>query len=121
VTTETIEFSERRIRRAEGSIYARDYAGEDVYRLSASRLVQHVRSRRAANAGPATSKTDLTYIGVVLEMARAVGSYSVNPKVVKEARHTCRRLHLIGESNRREAGQTKRRLALPAAGRDSDG
>jgi hypothetical protein len=30
-----------------------------------------------------------------------VGSYPVDPKVVKEAQSACRRLHLIGESNRR--------------------
>jgi integrase len=75
---------------------------EDVYRLSASRLVQHVRSRRAQNAGPATAKADLIYIGVVLEVAHAVGLYPVNPDVAAEARTACRRLHLIGESNRRD-------------------
>jgi integrase len=75
---------------------------EDVYRLSASRLVQHVRSRRAQSAGPATAKADLIYIGVVLEVAHAVGSYPVNPDVAAEARTACRRLHLIGESNRRD-------------------
>jgi integrase len=45
---------------------------EDVYRLSASRLVQHVRSRRLLSAGPATAQTDLIYTGVVLEVADRV-------------------------------------------------
>jgi integrase len=75
---------------------------EDVYRLSVSRLVRHVRSRRTQDAGPATVKSDLIYIGVVLAAAQAVGSYPVDPKVAVEARDTCRRLQLIGEPNRRD-------------------
>jgi integrase len=75
---------------------------EDAYQLPVSRLVQHVRSRRAENAGPATAGADLTYIGVVLQMAQTVGSYPVDPHVVEEARNACRRLHLIGQPNRRK-------------------
>ena len=78
-----------------------EIGAENAYRLSASRLVQHVRSRRALGAGPATSQTDLTYIGVVLQTALTVGSYPVDPKVVDEARKACRRLHLVDEPNRR--------------------
>lgn len=75
---------------------------DDVYRLSASRLVQHVRSRREQHAGPATAKTDLIYIGVVLKVAQAVGSYPVDPTITADAAKACRRLHLIGESRWRD-------------------
>jgi integrase len=83
---------------------------EDVYRLSASRLVQHVRSRRAERAGPTTAQTDLIYIGVVLEVARALGSFPVDPTVAAEARKACRRLRLIGESNRRDVRPSEPQL-----------
>ena len=73
---------------------------EDVHQLSISKLVQHVRSRRAENAGPATAQSDLVYIGVVLAGAQAVGSCPVDPDIAVAARDTCRRLHLIGEPNR---------------------
>ena len=78
-----------------------EIGAEDVHQLSVSRLVQHVRSRRAQNAGPATAQSDLVYIGVVLAGAQAVGAYPVDPNVAVAARDTCRRLHLIGEPNRR--------------------
>jgi integrase len=84
---------------------------EDVYRLSASRLVQHVRSRRTERAGSATAQTDLTYIGVVLEVARALGLFPVDPTVAAEARKACRRLHLIGESNRRDIRPSETQLS----------
>ena len=84
---------------------------ENVYRLSVSRLVQHVRSRRAERAGPATAQTDLIYIGVVLEVARALGLFPVDPSVAAEARKVCRRLRLIGESKRREVRPTETQLS----------
>ena len=70
--------------------------------MSASRPVQHVRSRREQHAGLATAKTDLIYIGVVLKVAQAVGSYPVDPTITADASKACQRLHLIGESRRRD-------------------
>jgi integrase len=64
--------------------------------------VQHVRSRREQRAGPATAQTDLIYIGVVLKVAQAMGSYPVDPNIAVDACKACRRLHLIGESRRRD-------------------
>lgn len=66
------------------------------------RLVQHVRSRREQRAGPATAQTDLIYIGVVLKVAQAMGSYPVDPNITVDACKARRRLHLIGESRRRD-------------------
>jgi integrase len=83
---------------------------EDVHRLSVSRLVQHVRSRRMQNAGPATAKSDLIYIGVVLAVAHAVGLCPVDPRIAVTARNTCRRLHLIGEPNRRDIRPSENQL-----------
>jgi hypothetical protein len=83
---------------------------EDVYRFSVSRLVQHVCSRRAERAGPTTAQTDLIYLGVVLEFARALGLFPVDPNVAAEARKACRRLRLIGESNRRDVRPSEAQL-----------
>lgn len=87
-----------------------EIAEEDVYGLSAARLIQHVRSRRARGAGPETAKIDLIYIGVVLEAAHAVGSYPVHPQVAAEARTAFRRLRLIGESHRRSVRPNEAQL-----------
>jgi integrase len=84
---------------------------QDAYTLSARRLIQHVRSRRNEGTGPATVSIDLTFIKVVLETAKAVGQFPVNPQVVEEARSACQRLGLIGPANKREVRPTSEQLA----------
>jgi hypothetical protein len=46
-------------------------------------LIDHVRPRRAAGAGPATVANDLTWIGVVLRAAKSVKGLPVRPGVAQ--------------------------------------
>lgn len=49
--------------------------------LTAQQLVNHVKTRRADGAGPATAANDLTWIGVVLRAAKSVDAISVRPAI----------------------------------------
>jgi hypothetical protein len=59
-------------------------------------LIDHVRSRRARGAGPATVANDLIWTGVVLRAARNVKGLPVRPELVQEAREACSELRLDG-------------------------
>lgn len=83
----------------------------DAVFLESSTLVDHVRSRRAAGAGPATVSNDLTWIGVVLRAAKSVKGLPVHPEIVDDARIACRELRLIAKSRRRERRPTAQELA----------
>jgi hypothetical protein len=50
----------------------------NVLRLTTAILIDHVRSRRADGAGPATVGNDLTWIGVVLRAAKSVKELPIN-------------------------------------------
>jgi integrase len=78
--------------------------------ISAATLIDHVRSRRAKGAGPATAGNDLTWIGVVLRAAKSVKSLPTSPDVVEEARTACRELRLLGKSKRRDRRPTAQEL-----------
>ena len=69
--------------------------------LAVPALIDHVRSRRADGAGPATVANDLTWIGVVLRAAKSVKGLPVRPGVTQEARIACRELRLTAKSKRR--------------------
>jgi len=79
--------------------------------LTAAALIDHVRSRRAGGAGPATAANDLIWLGVVLRAAKSVKELPVTPEVVQEARNACRELRLIGKPRRRARRPTPEELA----------
>ncbi|TLY76580.1 MAG: site-specific integrase, partial [Gammaproteobacteria bacterium] len=83
----------------------------NVFALSSAVLIDHIRSRRAEGAGPATVANDLTWIGVVLRAAKSVKQLPVKPEIVQEARTACRELRLIGKSRRRSRRPTPEELA----------
>lgn len=78
----------------------------NVLSLTVATLIDHVRSRRADGAGPATVANDLTWIGVVLRAAKNVKQLPVKPEIARDARDACRTLRLIGKSNRRDRRPT---------------
>lgn len=83
----------------------------DALNLTAATLIDHVRSRRAGGAGPATAGNDLTWIGVVLRAAKGIQQLPVRVEIVDEARTACRELRLVGKSRRRERRPTTEELA----------
>jgi integrase len=87
-----------------------DIGHADVRRLTAAILIDHVRSRRAAGAGPSTAANDLTAIATVLTDAQRTLNILVNPDVVQEARRRCRELRLIDKSARRGRRPTPEEL-----------
>jgi len=78
----------------------------NVIDLTAATLIDHVRTRRAGGAGPATVANDLVWIGVVLRAARSVKDLPVRPEVIQEARNACGELRLIGKARRRSRRPT---------------
>lgn len=74
--------------------------------LTTAMLIDHIRSRRADGAGPATVANDLTWIGVVFRAAKSVKELPLDPKIVEDARIACRALRLIGKSKRRDRRPT---------------
>jgi integrase len=79
--------------------------------LTAAMLIDHVRSRRADGAGPATVSNDLIWIGVVLRAAKNVKELPVRPEITQEASSACRELRLIGKPRRRARRPTSDELA----------
>lgn len=82
----------------------------DAFGLTSARLIDHVRTRRAGGAGPATAANDLVWIGVVLRAAKGVRELPVRPDIVDEARTACRELRLIGKSRKRDRRPTSDEL-----------
>jgi integrase len=79
--------------------------------LTSAMLIDHVRSRRADGAGPATVINDLIWIGVVLRAAKNVKELPVRPEITQEASSACRELRLIGKPRRRARRPTPDELA----------
>jgi hypothetical protein len=69
--------------------------------LTPAMLIDHVRSRRADGAGPATVINDLVWIGVVLRAAKNVRELPVSPEITQEASSACRELRLVTKPRRR--------------------
>jgi integrase len=78
----------------------------DARKMTTQGLIQHIQSRRADGAGPATACNDLTWIGVVLRAAKNVKAMPVRPEIVQEARSACRELRLIAKARRRDRRPT---------------
>lgn len=83
----------------------------DAFSLTPATLIDHVRSRRAKGAGPATVGNDLTWVGVVLRAAKSIKALPVEPKIVEDARIACRELRLLAKSKRRDRRPTTQELA----------
>ena len=79
--------------------------------LTSAKLIDHVRSRRADGAGPATVINDLVWIGVVLRAAKNVKELPVRPEITQEASGACRELRLISKPRRRARRPTADELA----------
>jgi integrase len=79
--------------------------------LTSRMLIDHVRSRRADGAGPATVINDLVWIGVVLRAAKNVKELPVRPETTQEASGACRELRLISKPRRRARRPTADELA----------
>jgi integrase len=79
--------------------------------LTSAMLIDHVRSRRANGAGPATVINDLVWIGVVLRAAKNVRELPVRPEIAREASSACRELRLISKPRRRVRRPTSEELA----------
>jgi integrase len=86
------------------------FGQNDALQLTSAMLVNHIRSRRADGAGPATAGNDLIWLGCVLDAAKSVKDLPVNPAIVDEARVACSALRLIGKSKRRERRPTPEEL-----------
>lgn len=56
-------------------------AKANIFNITSGTLIDHVRSRRATGAGPATASNDLTWIGVVFRAARSVEAIPINPTI----------------------------------------
>ena len=78
--------------------------------LTSAAPIDHVRSRRAKGAGPATVANDLIWTGVVLRAAKSVRELPVRPEIVQEARNACAELRLIGKARKRARRPTPREL-----------
>jgi integrase len=82
----------------------------DTLDLTVPALVEHIRKRRAAGAGPSTAGNDLTWIGSVLRAAQSVLGLPVQPELVEQARNACRELRLIRRSGQRDRRPTTEEL-----------
>ncbi len=62
-------------------------AAEDVRQLTAAKLVEHTRLRRAQGVSPGMAFNDLLWIGTVLEATRSVHGGIVSPTVARCVAH----------------------------------
>jgi integrase len=83
----------------------------NVLTLTSAMLIDHVRSRRAKGAGPATVANDLIWLGVVLRAAKNVRELPVRPEIVQQAREACSELRLTGKARKRARRPTANELA----------
>lgn len=85
----------------------------NVLALTTAILVDHVRSRRAQGAGPATVANDLTWIDVVLRAVKSVKGLPVRPEIAEEARTACRELRLVAKPKKRSRRPSAEELQKP--------
>jgi hypothetical protein len=79
--------------------------------LTSAMLIDHLSSRRADGADPATVINDLVWIGVVPRAGKNVKELPVRPEITLEASRACRELRLIGKPRRRARRTTSDELA----------
>jgi hypothetical protein len=103
----------QRSKQAHLEFLERDALGKfNALTLTSAELIDHVRSRRAKGAAPATVANDLAWTGVVLRATKSVRSLPVRPEIVQEARTACRELRLIGRPRKRTRRPTPDELQL---------
>jgi integrase len=86
------------------------FGERDALTLTVPELVDHVRSRRAEGAGPATVANDLIWLGVVFRAAKSVQGLPVRSDLIRDAQIACRELRLTGKSKRRNRRPTAEEL-----------
>lgn len=74
--------------------------------ITAPLLVDHVRSRRMAGAGPSTVLNDLVWIGVVLKAGKHVFHLPVDAHAADDAKLVCQEHRLIAKPQRRDRRPT---------------
>lgn len=77
-------------------------ADESVRDLTAARLIQHLRDRRATGITAATANNDLVWLRVVFDYARHAWHVPVDMQAFADAAAAARQQRLIGTSKRRE-------------------
>jgi len=87
----------------------RDCGHWKAQHITASQIIEYCRSRSTGNAGPVTVNADLSYLGSVLRVARAVWRLDV-PDVIKDARMALGLLGIIGKSQQRDRRPTQPEL-----------
>jgi integrase len=93
-----------------------------AYDLTTKHLVEHVRLRRQAGAGPSTVNNDLIWLGVIFKTARPAWGYDLNLQIIDDAKVVCRQTKLIGRAKERNRRPTIEELnQLLAHFADADG
>jgi integrase len=87
----------------------RDCGDWKAQHITASQIIEYCRSRATGDAGPVTVNADLSYLGSVLRVARAVWRLDV-PDVIKDARMALGLLGVIGKSQQRDRRPTQQEL-----------
>lgn len=85
-------------------------AGLAAVGLSSRDLVEHVRARRAAGAGPETAMNDLIWLRVVFKVARPAWGIPVDLAAIEDAMAHLKAHGLVGKGQRRERRPTAEEL-----------
>ena len=81
-----------------------------AYDLTAQQLVEHVKLRRQAGAGPSTVNNDLVWLGVIFKTARPAWGYDLDLQTIEDAKVVCRQARLIGRAKQRNRRPTIQEL-----------
>ncbi len=85
-----------------------DISRRYVHTLTAADYVDHVVTRAADGAGPATAGNDLIWFAQVIRSARPSLGINASLDAINDARHELRNRRLIGKSRARERRLTKK-------------
>lgn len=79
-------------------------------RLTSAHLIDHVRARREAGAGPATAGNDLVWLRVLAKVARPAWGIPVSLAVIDDAIAHCRGQRLVARAKQRDRRPTLEEL-----------
>lgn len=89
----------------------RDKLGDVALRsLTSSVIVDYAKQRHRGGAGPVTIQMEISYLGTLLRVARAVWRYDLHSEVVPDAQEALKLLGLVGKSKQRDRRPTSREL-----------
>lgn len=92
--------------------FLRRIAGHwDASTLTAEPVLDHVRQRRLAGAGPATINAHLKLLRVIFKVARGAWGKPVQLHALEDAIHTARHLQLVAPGKQRERRPSDEELA----------